>query len=310
MKSLSKLVKNRTAFSRGVLCGASSSSQSKYVVKGRRMLLDSKATSGGTRLQHNVASATLVVPLITVITAVFNGQDCIADCIESVLHQDFPNVEHIILDGNSEDGTVAILRHYENKVALWLSEPDSGVYDAWNKGLEVARGEWIAFLGADDRYLPNAISTYVDLARRVPDAEFLTSRAQLNHPSGYAPVFGGAWEWPRFSKTMTTIHVGTMHRRSLFERYGKFDTSFLIAGDYEFLLRPRANLRTAFTPATTVVMRAGGLSDGTAGLYEARRARVEAGVRAPLTATIELRIAVLRFHVRRLFLALRSALKP
>ena len=109
---------------------------------------------------------------------------------------------------------------------------------------------------------------------------------------------------------MTTIHVGTMHRRSLFERYGKFDTSFLIAGDYEFLLRPRANLRTAFTPATTVVMRAGGLSDGTAGLYEARRARVEAGVRAPLTATIELRIAVLRFHVRRLFLALRSALKP
>jgi glycosyltransferase involved in cell wall biosynthesis len=274
------------------------------------MLLDSKATSGGTRLQHNVASATLVVPLITVITAVFNGQDCIADCIESVLHQDFPNVEHIILDGNSEDGTVAILRHYENKVALWLSEPDSGVYDAWNKGLEVARGEWIAFLGADDRYLPNAISTYVDLARRVPDAEFLTSRAQLNHPSGYAPVFGGAWEWPRFSKTMTTIHVGTMHRRSLFERYGKFDTSFLIAGDYEFLLRPRANLRTAFTPATTVVMRAGGLSDGTAGLYEARRARVEAGVRAPLTATIELRIAVLRFHVRRLFLALRSALKP
>jgi glycosyltransferase involved in cell wall biosynthesis len=274
------------------------------------MLLDSKATSGGTRLQHNVASATLVVPLITVITAVFNGQDCIADCIESVLHQDFPNVEHIILDGNSEDGTVAILRHYENKVALWLSEPDSGVYDAWNKGLELARGEWIAFLGADDRYLPNAISTYVDLARRVPDAEFLTSRAQLNHPSGYAPVFGGAWEWPRFSKTMTTIHVGTMHRRSLFERYGKFDTSFLIAGDYEFLLRPRANLRTAFTPATTVVMRAGGLSDGTAGLYEARRARVEAGVRAPLTATIELRIAVLRFHVRRLFLALRSALKP
>jgi glycosyltransferase involved in cell wall biosynthesis len=274
------------------------------------MLLDSKATSGGTRLQGSVTSATLAMPLVTVITAVFNGQDCIADCIESVLHQDYPNIEHIILDGNSEDGTVAIIRRYENNVALWLSEPDRGVYDAWNKGLELARGEWIAFLGADDRYFPNAISTYVELGRRMPDAEFLTSRAQLNHPSGYAPVFGGPWEWPRFSKTMTTIHVGTMHRRSLFERYGKFNTSFLIAGDYEFLLRPRAHLRTAFTPATTVVMRAGGLSDSTAGLYEARRARVEAGVRAPLTATIELRFAVLRFHARRLFLALRSALKP
>jgi glycosyltransferase involved in cell wall biosynthesis len=248
------------------------------------------------------------MPLVTVITAVYNGEDCIANCIESVLNQDYPNIEHIILDGGSEDGTVAIVRGYEGKIALWLSEPDAGVYDAWNKGLGLARGEWIAFLGADDCYLPNAISTYVELARRTPEAEFLSSRAQLSHPTGYAPVFGSSWEWPRFSKTMTTIHVGTMHRRSLFERYGRFNAAFKIAGDYEFLLRPRGELRTAFSPATTVVMRAGGLSDSTAGLYEARRARVDAGVRAPLVAAVELRFAVLRFHARRLFLAARSAL--
>jgi glycosyltransferase involved in cell wall biosynthesis len=274
------------------------------------MPIDLKAASGGTRLKREQALATPAMPLVTVITAVFNGRDCIGDCIESVLIQDYPNIEHLILDAGSQDGTVDLLRNYDNKIALWLSEPDRGVFDAWNKGLDLSRGDWIAFLGADDVYLPNAISTYMTLARQNPEAEFLSSRARLNHPTGYAPVFGGAWEWPRFSKTMTTIHVGTMHRRSLFERYGKFNSSYLIAGDYEFLLRPRAHLRTAFTSETTVVMRAGGLSDSTAGLYEARRARVEASVRSPLAAAIELRIAVLRFHARRLFLKLRSALRP
>jgi glycosyltransferase involved in cell wall biosynthesis len=246
------------------------------------------------------------MPLVSVITAVYNGQKHIAACIESVLCQDYPNVEHIILDGGSTDGTVMILRSYEDRLAFWKSEPDKGVYDAWNKGLRLARGEWIAFLGADDIYLPGAISTYIDLGRRNPEAQFLSSMARLDHPTGYSPIFGGPWEWPRFATAMSTIHVGTMHRRSLFETFGQFDASYRIAGDYEFMLRSRNTLRAAFTPAVTVVMRAGGLSDSTAGYHEARRAKIEAGVRTPLAAAVELRKAILRFHLRRLFLKVRA----
>jgi len=245
-------------------------------------------------------------PLVTVITAVFNGNDCIANCLDSVLNQDYPHVEHIILDGGSNDGTLETLLGYDDRVALWISEPDRGVYDAWNKGLKLARGEWIAFLGADDIYLEGAISTYLALASENPEAEFLSSRACLDHPTGYAPVFGGPWEWPRFSSAMSTIHVGTMHRRSLFERYGEFDTSYRIAADYEYLLRAREHLRAAFTPATTVVMRAGGLSDSTAGLYEARRAKVTSGVRSATAAAFELRLAIARFYARRMYLKGRA----
>lgn len=269
------------------------------------MLNDLGSTSGGKRLKEDTPLAISDMPLISIITAVFNGRDRIADCIESVLKQDYPYIEHLILDGASTDGTVAILRKYQDRIAFWKSEPDNGVYDAWNKGLELAQGEWIAFLGADDLYLPNAISTYMELARRNPEAEFLCSRARLDHPTGYSPVFGGPWEWPRFATVMSTIHVGTMHRRNLFKRFGKFDASYRIAGDYEFMLRSRDTLRTAFTPAITVVMRAGGLSDSTAGYYETRRAKIAADVRSPLAATFDLRIAILRFHLRRLFLKIR-----
>jgi glycosyltransferase involved in cell wall biosynthesis len=271
---------------------------------------DLGSASGVTRLLCGAASSNPDMPLVSVITAVFNGHEHIAACIESVLRQDYPNVEYIILDGGSTDGTVMILRSYDGRLAFWKSEPDKGVYDAWNKGLELASGEWIAFLGADDIYLPGAISTYVELARLNPKADFLSSRARLYHETGYSPIFGRRWEWPRFARGMSTIHVGTMHRRSLFTQFGQFDTSYRIAGDYEFLLRPRETLQTAFTPAVTVVMRAGGLSDSTAGLYEALRAKKSTNARSPLAAAIDLRRAILRFHVRRVFLKLRSRAFP
>lgn len=267
---------------------------------------DCSPKTGGYRSRLKAGSNVASEPLVTVITAVFNGNDCLASCLDSVLNQDYPHVEHIILDGGSTDGTIETLRSYDDRVALWISEPDGGVYDAWNKGLKLARGEWIAFLGADDIYLEGAISTYLKLAAKNPEAEFLSSRARLSHPTGYAPIFGGPWEWPRFSTAMTTIHVGTLHRRSLFERYGEFDTSYRIAADFEFLLRAGDNLRTAFTSATTVVMRAGGLSDSTAGLYEARRAKVARGVSSTSAAELHLRLAIARFYIRRMYLKARA----
>jgi glycosyltransferase involved in cell wall biosynthesis len=245
---------------------------------------------------------------VTVITCVYNAKDCIADCIESVLNQDYPALEYIVVDGGSTDGTTDIIKRYEAKIDYWISEPDAGIFDAWNKGLKLATGQWIAFLSADDVYLPGAISQYMDLARENPSAEFLSARAQLIHPSGYSPVFGAPWAWPACARAMTTIHVGTMHRRSLFDQYGNFDTSFRSAGDYEFLLRAGSKLKAAFTPMVTVMMRAGGASESTANLYERRRLKILRGVRKPVIATVDLVLDIARFHLRRGVLGLRSRL--
>ncbi len=264
-------------------------------------------TSGGMRQQGVYAEGTAMYPLVTVITAVRNGADHLAQCIESVLEQDYANVEHIILDGNSTDGTLAEILRYEDRIAYWRTEPDEGVFDAWNKGISLANGEWIAFLGSDDVYLPGALTTYIGLARQHPEAEFLSSKARLNHPTGYAPTFGGPWAWPQFTKAMSTIHVGTLHRRELLRRLGPFNPKFRIAGDYEFLLRANDELHTAFTPQTTVIMRAGGLSDSTAGLHEAKRAKLHNQVCSPLRAEVDLRRLIVRFYLRRAWLFLRAS---
>jgi glycosyltransferase involved in cell wall biosynthesis len=261
---------------------------------------------GGTRLHQAAAYDRREGPLVSVITAVFNGGGTIRGCIESVSSQDYPHIEHIVVDGGSTDGTIDVLREYENRIALWISEPDRGVYDAWNKALGLARGEWIAFLGADDNFLPGAISEYLRFAQRNPSANLLTSRARLQHPSGYSPEFGALWSWPRAARAMPSVHVGAMHRRGIFAQYGQFDASYRIAGDYEFLLRAREDLHAAFMPTVTVAMRAGGVSDSTAGLVEAKRAKIQNKVRRAPLAEIEFYALASRFHLRRMLIKMAS----
>jgi glycosyltransferase involved in cell wall biosynthesis len=243
-------------------------------------------------------------PVVTVITAVFNARRTIADCIESVLQQDYRNLEFIVIDAASTDGTVDVIRKYDSRIDVWRSERDSGIFDAWNKGLKLATGEWIAFLGADDVYTPGAIALYMGAAQRHPTVEFICSRAQLIHPTGYAPIFGGPWKWPTSARYMTSIHVGTMHKRNLFERYGEFDANYRSAGDYDFLLRIGGQLQAAFIPDVTVKMSAGGASDSVSGLYEARRAKIRRGARSPAMATWDLAILLARRNVRKVLLSM------
>jgi glycosyltransferase involved in cell wall biosynthesis len=268
----------------------------------------STSACGGTRLKGFVAEDTAECPLVSVITAVFKGQPYIADCLESVLSQDYPNIEHIVLDGGSEDGTVEELRAYSDRIALWRSQPDLGVYDAWNKGLREARGEWICFLGVDDQFLPGAVRAYMDLAALNPDAEYLSSQVQWVHPSGYSRTIGRPWNWKGFSKWMCTAHVGSMHRRSLYCRLGKYDTSYRIVADYELLLRARKQLNAAYMPTITVTMRGGGLSDSSSALSEAKRAKVDAGGRNWALAEWELRWAKIKFILRPLRMFVRRVL--
>lgn len=237
------------------------------------------------------------IPLVTVVTAVFNGQPYISGCLDSVLQQDYPNIEHIVMDGGSRDGTVDVLRQYDDRIALWKSEPDKGIYDAWNKALAEARGEWICFLGCDDELLPGAVSAYMDLAAKNPGAEYLSSQVRWVHPSGYInPAHGRPWTWKRFANAMCVAHPGSMHRRTLYDRLGVYDISYRTAADYELLLRARSQLKAAFMPVATVMMRAGGVSDNSAVLAEACQAKIITGGRNALRAHIELWEWRLRFR--------------
>jgi len=257
-----------------------------------------RVVSGGLRQRGIFAAGTSGQPLVTVITAIFNGREHLAGCIESVLGQEYPNLEHILVDGGSRDGTLEILLEYDDRVALWKSEPDKGIYDAWNKAMKEARGEWICFVGVDDELLPDAVRRYMELAARHPDAEYLSSRVRVIHRSGYLKVLGEAWNWSRFSRMMCTPHIGAMHHRSLFERLGEYDTSYRIVADYELLLRARDTLRTAYMPDVTALMRAGGVGSSWSSRRETARAKSLTGGRSRLLTELDLVWEYILFPLR------------
>lgn len=208
-------------------------------------------------------------PLISIIVAVFNGRATLQQCIDSVAQQTYPNRELIIIDGASKDGTVELLDANRDRIAYWISEPDRGVYNAWNKGLVQAKGEWVCFLGADDYFWDNKV-----LERMAPQLQMLPPDIRVAYgeimqigDGGELPrPMGEAWEQVKepFRQYMCIPHVGTMHRSGLFGLRGKFDESFRIAGDYELLLRELKTGDAAFMPGIiTVGQRLGGISTAT-----------------------------------------------
>jgi len=268
------------------------------------MQTENACLQGGKRLKGIVAGGRAGQPLVTVISAVYNGRPYISGCLDSVLRQDYQNIEHIVLDGGSNDGTVDVLREYDDRIALWRSEPDKGVYDAWNKALAEARGDWICFLGVDDEFLPGAISAYMALAAKNPQAEYLSSRMQWVHSSNYQIIKGSRWNWRNL--VMDTPHVGSMHRRILFDRLGAYDTSYRIVADYEFLLRARSQLITAYMPVVTVMVRGGGISSnyGFRAFEEAARAQIQNAGRNKVLVKLNLYVQKLKFKLRPLRYAL------
>ncbi len=204
------------------------------------------------------------LPLVSIITATYNAGSYIEDCILSILSQKYENFEYIVIDGGSTDNTTDIITHYQDRLTYWISEPDEGIYDAWNKGLLIARGDWISFVGADDILEPDALNTYMTHILQHPmqsDLEFVSSRIELvNENLTHISTVGAPWQWDRFKKEMITWHVGCFHAKHLFEDYGNFDKSYKICGDYELLLRPKEKLITSYIHRQTVKMRMGGVS--------------------------------------------------
>ncbi len=184
-------------------------------------------------------------PLISVIVAVYNGAKTLQRCIDSVSDQTYPNKELIIIDGGSTDGTIDIIRSNQDKIAYWRSEPDNGIYNAWNKALGHTTGDWICFLGSDD-YLWKR-SVFEEIMPHMIRAGSQNIRlvygqiARVTENNEISCIEGDVWEYTWrgiiIDGISTFAHQGMFHHRSLFEIYGMFDESYKIAGDYELLIR-------------------------------------------------------------------------
>ncbi len=223
--------------------------------------------AGGARL-HGVQMESLPgMPLISIITATYNAAEHLPKVIKSVREQTYGNAEWIVVDGASTDRTLDILRQNEDVIDYWVSEPDKGIYDAWNKGLQLARGQWICFLGADD-FLWNG--DVIEKAARVlvsanPPFRVVYGRVMLIGPTGaHLHAVGEAWTPAlkrRFRQLMSIPHPGTFHHISLFQDKGGFDAAYRISGDYELLLRELVEHDALFIPElVTAGMTVNGLS--------------------------------------------------
>ena len=205
---------------------------------------------------------------ISIITVAFNAAPTIADTLESVAAQTHPEIEHIVVDGASTDGTLEIIERHGKHVARLISEPDQGIYDAMNKGLRLATGEVIGFLNADDVYIDDGVLQRVaeimarnDLDALFGDAEFVNparpTRSVRRYRSERFRPERIAWGW-------MPAHPSLFLRRGVYERFGNFRTDYCIAGDFELVARifHGGTLKYRHVPEVWVRMRTGGVSTG------------------------------------------------
>ena len=198
-------------------------------------------------------------PKVSVITPTLNCATTIADCIQSVASQDYGNIEHIVVDGESTDGTLDFLRLQNVDV---ISEYDTGIYDAINKGIARATGEIIHILNADDWYKhQTVISRMVEF---MVDKELDVGHArveQVGNNQELVKIVGYDVNRRKLLKKCKVAHPAVFVRRSVYESFGNFSTGFRIAGDHEFLLRIWDQVNVGFLPEVITVMRLGGVSN-------------------------------------------------
>jgi glycosyltransferase involved in cell wall biosynthesis len=178
----------------------------------------------------------------SVIIAVYNNVQTLQRCIDSFAAQNFENKELIIIDGKSTDGTVDIIRNNYANITYWESEPDRGIYHAFNKGVSHATGEWIIFLGSDDYFCNSEVLNNVaqKLALNSNSVRLVYARvAMVCAKSEVLQIMNRSWEKSKYNflQFCNINHQGVFHHFSLFKEKGLFDESFRYAGDYELLLR-------------------------------------------------------------------------
>ncbi|MBK8551306.1 MAG: glycosyltransferase [Ignavibacteria bacterium] len=181
-------------------------------------------------------------PKISIVTVSFNMKDYIEDTILSVISQQYPNLEYIVIDGGSKDGTVDIIKKYAPWISYWISEPDSGMYDAIQKGFKHATGEIMAYINSDDKYHYNAFFSAASIFSTYEDVDWILGRASFYNDEGTIVDVKDFKKWSKMNYYLGDYkwiqQESVFWRRSLWLKAGgRINTSLKFAGDYELWLR-------------------------------------------------------------------------
>ena len=207
---------------------------------------------------------------ISLITITFNSAKTLSDTIKSVFKQTYPDIEYIIVDGASKDNTIAIIKNYEyvfkDKIK-WISEPDKGLYDAMNKGIQMATGDVIGILNSDDFFTSNHILQQVsDAFEKNNNIDAVYGDIHFVNPNNLEKCVR-YYSSKVFKRSLMRLgfmpaHPSFYMRKACFEKYGLYKTDYKIAADFEFLLRVifKYKIRTQYIPVDMVTMRTGGAS--------------------------------------------------
>jgi len=188
-------------------------------------------------------------PTLSILVATWNCAAQLELFLHSLLQQSWSDWELLLLDNASTDDTPVVVEHFRNSLEppqrlIWSSEPDLGIYDAWNRGLRLAQGRYLSFTGADDIFVDScSLERLVDLT--ATGADLITARNAYYAADGrFLRHWGARWTWRRMRQSMNIAHPGLLVRRELFDQVGPYDPSYRICGDYDWFLRLPPDLRT------------------------------------------------------------------
>ena len=204
---------------------------------------------------------------VSIVTVCYNAADTIEDTIKSVSAQTHPNIEYIIVDGGSTDGTLDIIKRYRPRIAVLISEPDKGLYDAMNKGFKIATGDIIGIINADDVLADENVVATVMERMETSGADVCwgdlvyVGRDNLTKTVRYWK--SSEYDEGKFEMGWHPPHPTFYARREMYERCGYFNLGFTIAADYELMLRfvKKYEAKTCYIPKVLVKMRTGGVSN-------------------------------------------------
>lgn len=243
-------------------------------------------------------------PFVSIIVATYNAQNYLEATIKSIINQHYNDYELIIVDGGSKDATLDIITKYKPQISVAIIEADKGIYDAWNKGIKISKGEWICFIGAGDLLSPNALSEYkksIQNYQRAIPLEYISGKATLidknNKP---LRTIGKAWNWKAFKNYMCVAHVASLHSKTLYQKYGMYNLAYKITGDYELLLRAGNQLNTAFCNTVVVEMLVDGASSTFKSVIEQRNSKLNNKSVTAFKGNYDFVVASIKFFIKRM----------
>ena len=197
-------------------------------------IIKEKKLEGGLRTKGLLKKSSSGKPLITVITAVYNSETHLEESILSLHKQNYDNTEHIVIDGGSTDNSLEIIKKYDFKIDYWISEKDNGIYDAFNKGMKLCKGDYLGFLNSDDVFAEHTFDHLLKYIKKYPQADFIFGAVKKHWGilHGYKPL-KIYWSWGFYSSHSTGFFI----KKKSAEKIGNYNLKYKYSSDYDYFYR-------------------------------------------------------------------------